>query len=76
MAQSAQVVVHKAGLYVGLRPADYLATAGKGTAIRLVTVSDDGSHVVGGVPVTAKVYKRIWLSGYVRDAQRLLLLAG
>lgn len=69
VAQSAQVVVHKAGLYVGLRPADYLATAGTGTVIRLVTVSDDSSHVVGGVGVTAKVYKRIWYSGYVRDAQ-------
>ena len=69
VAQSAQVVVHKAGLYVGLRPADYLATAGKGTAIRLATVSDDGSHIVGGVAITAKIYKRSWYSGYVRDAQ-------
>jgi len=69
VAQSAQVVVHKAGLYVGLRPEDYLATAGKGTAIKLVTVSDDGSHIVGGVGVTARVYRRTWYSGYVRDAQ-------
>ncbi|HWE63593.1 MAG TPA: MG2 domain-containing protein, partial [Chloroflexota bacterium] len=68
VAERTQVVVHKAALYVGLRPANYLGTAGARSTIDVVTVSDDGTRTIAGVPVTARIYKRVWFSGYVRDA--------
>ncbi|HEY8287048.1 MAG TPA: alpha-2-macroglobulin family protein, partial [Chloroflexota bacterium] len=49
-------------------PADYVSVAGKPAPIRLVTVADDGMHTVGGVRVTAQVYKRVWYSSYVLDS--------
>ena len=68
VAQNTQVVVHKSSVYVGLKPADYLQTAGKPNVIRLVTTSEDGEHVVPGRPVILKLYKRVWLSSFVRDS--------
>ncbi|HVA88222.1 MAG TPA: Ig-like domain-containing protein, partial [Chloroflexota bacterium] len=68
VSDNTQVIVHKAGLYVGIRPADYVSVAGKPAPIRLVTVADDGIHTVGGVRVTAQVYKRVWLSSFVLDS--------
>ncbi len=68
VSDNTQVIVHKAALYVGIRPADYVGVAGKTGAVRVVTVADDGMHMVGGVPVTARIYKRIWLSSYVLDS--------
>ena len=68
VSENTQVVVHKAAFYVGIRPANYVSVAGKPAPIRLVTVADDGMHTVGGVRVTAQVYKRVWLSSYVLDS--------
>ncbi len=68
VSDNTQVIVNKASLYVGIKPADYLSTAGKSAAVHVVTVTDDGMHTVPGVPVTAKIYKRVWLSSYVLDS--------
>ena len=68
VAQNTQVVVHKSSVYVGLKPADYLQSAGKANVIRLVTVSEDGDKSVPGTPITLKLYKRVWLSSFVRDS--------
>ncbi len=68
VAQDTQVVVHKSSVYVGLAPADYLQTAGKPNLIRLVTVGDDGTRVAPGTPVALRLYKRVWLSSFVRDS--------
>lgn len=68
VAQQAQVAVHKSAVYVGLKPAGYVLTAGKATSIRLVAVADDDSRTVSAVPITVKLYKRVWMSRYVRDS--------
>jgi len=68
VAQHTDVVVHKSAVYVGIKPADYVLTAGKPNAVKLVTVADDDSRAAGGVPITVKLYERKWLSSYVRDS--------
>lgn len=68
VAERTQVVVHKASIYVGLRPAEYLGVAGTPNAVRVVTVSDDGARTLSGVPLIARIYRREWFSGFVRDA--------
>jgi uncharacterized protein YfaS (alpha-2-macroglobulin family) len=68
VTNNTQVVVNKASLYVGLKPGDFVGTAGKSAPVHVVTVSDDGLHTVAGVPVTAQIYKRVWLSSYVLDS--------
>ncbi len=68
VAQSTQVVVHKSSVYIGLKPAGYLQIAGKPNVIGVISVSDDDKHVAAGTPVTLKLYKRVWLSSFVRDS--------
>src|SRR5207237_653635 len=62
------VVVHKAGLYVGLKPTSFVAQAGKRQSIELVTL-DTQSLPLANVNLHAQVVRRRWLSVRERDAQ-------
>jgi len=61
VAGSTAVTVHPASVYVGVHPAQYVATAGRDAAVELVTVDTDG-RVAPGRAVTVKVYARDWIT--------------
>ncbi len=61
VASSTTVTVHPAALYVGVRPAQYVANAGGITSIDLLTVDPNGA-TVGGQAVVVKVYDRQWIT--------------
>jgi uncharacterized protein YfaS (alpha-2-macroglobulin family) len=61
VAGSTTVTVHPAAFYAGIRPAQYVATQGTDSLINLVSVDTDGK-VVGGRPVTVRVYDRQWIT--------------
>jgi uncharacterized protein YfaS (alpha-2-macroglobulin family) len=55
----ASVPVHKAGVYVGIRPEEYAIEPGQEAPIGLVTVRPDGSPI-GGQRIDLTVFKRTW----------------
>jgi len=60
-----QVTVHPASLYAGIRPEGWVATVGRDTVVRLVTVDTDGA-VLAGQRVTVRVYDRQWITTKVQ----------
>jgi uncharacterized protein YfaS (alpha-2-macroglobulin family) len=65
VAGSTVVTVHPATLYVGVHPAQYVASAGRDAAIDLVTVDANGA-TVGGRTVRVLVYDRQWITTKVQ----------
>ncbi|MFN0146644.1 MAG: Ig-like domain-containing protein [Dehalococcoidia bacterium] len=61
VAGSTTVSVHPASLYAGVRPAEYVATAGSPAEINLVTVDTEGNALPGHA-VTVEVYERKWVT--------------
>ena len=61
VAGSTAVTVHPASLYVGVHPAQYVATEGRDATIDLVTVDTDG-RIAPGRAVAMKVYARDWIT--------------
>ena len=61
------VPVHKGNFYVGLKPQDYVASAGSRSDVNLVSVDPDGNPVPD-VPVQVSVYLRKWRTVRERDA--------
>ena len=61
VAGSTVVTVHPASLYVGVHPAQYVATEGRDATVELVTVDSDGS-VAPERAVVVKVYARDWIT--------------
>ncbi|HEV8535368.1 MAG TPA: Ig-like domain-containing protein [Candidatus Limnocylindria bacterium] len=61
VAGSAQVTVHPADFYAGIRPAQYVASEGTDARIDLVSVDTEG-NVVGNRAVAVKVYERQWIT--------------
>jgi uncharacterized protein YfaS (alpha-2-macroglobulin family) len=68
VSNRASVVVHKAGLYVGLKPTSFVAQAGKRQSLELVTLDTEGGPRPN-VNLHAQVVRRRWLSVRERDAQ-------
>jgi len=56
----ATVSVHKGLFYVGLRQSSSLAVAGKPTSVDLLTIAQDGSAKVPGVPLALALYRRTY----------------
>jgi len=61
VANSTTVTVHPGSYYAGIRPADYLATAGQPAEVDVVSVDTDGK-IVPNKAVTVKVYERTWVT--------------
>ena len=61
VAGSTKVVVHPAELSAGIRPTQYVATAGRDARLDLVTVDTEGNPLPGQT-VTVKVYDRDWVT--------------
>jgi len=61
VAGSTQVTVHPADFYAGVRPAEYIASAGTDARIDLVSVSTDGKILANRTAVV-KVYEREWIT--------------
>ncbi len=61
------VHVHKGAFYIGLRPDDYVATAGDDAKVNVVSVDPDGK-TTGNVPVKVSIFERAWRTVRVRDA--------
>ncbi|MDO8563212.1 MAG: MG2 domain-containing protein, partial [Candidatus Limnocylindria bacterium] len=61
VASSTTVTVHPATLYVGVHPAQYLATEGRSATIDLVSVDTAGA-IAGGRAIVVKVYDRRWIT--------------
>jgi len=61
VAGSTVVTVHPAALYVGVHPAQYIATEGRDATIELVTVDRDGT-IAPARAVSVKVYARDWIT--------------
>lgn len=55
----ASVPMHKAGMYVGIRPGDYAVEPGQEAVIDLVTLAPDGSPM-GGQRVDLTLFSRTW----------------
>jgi len=54
------VSVHKGLFYVGLRQSSYLAVAGKPTSVDLLTIAQDGTTKVPGIPLALALYRRTY----------------
>ncbi len=54
------VSVHKGLFYVGLRQSSSLAVAGKPTTVDLLTIAQDGSAKVPGIPLALALYRRTY----------------
>jgi len=54
-----EFIVHKAGLYAGLRPVSYANQSGKEAQVEIVTVDVKGKEV-SNTPVSVEFYKRTW----------------
>ena len=67
VANSTAVTVHPATWYAGVRPESYIATAGKPTAVHLVSV-DVESKIAPHRPVTVRVFERKWVTTKVETA--------
>ncbi len=65
VAGATSVTVHPASYYVGVRPAQYVATQGRPATIELVSVDTDG-NIVGNRAVSVKVYDRQWITTKVQ----------
>jgi alpha-2-macroglobulin len=63
----AAVHVHKGRFYIGLRPDDYIATAGDDAKVNVVSVDPDGK-TTGNVPAKVSIFERKWRTVRVRDA--------
>ena len=61
VASSTQVTVHPAALYAGIRPSEYVASAGTDAGIDVVSVNTDGEPI-GGQRIALKVYDRQWIT--------------
>ena len=61
VANSTTVTVHPAALYAGIKPADYVATAGKDSEIDVVSVDTSG-NILPNTPVAVLVYNRKWVT--------------
>jgi alpha-2-macroglobulin len=61
VAGSTTVTVHQASVYAGIRPADYIATAGEAARVDLVTVDTEGKPLPNRA-VSVKVYDRKWVT--------------
>lgn len=61
------VHVHKGQFYIGLRPDDYVATAGADAKVSVVTIDPDGA-TAGSVPMKVSIFERKWRTVRVRDA--------
>lgn len=59
IAGSQEFIVHKAGLYAGLRPVSYANQSGKEAQVEIVTVDVKGKEVPN-TPVSVEFYKRTW----------------
>ncbi|MBI4225862.1 Ig-like domain-containing protein [Candidatus Roizmanbacteria bacterium] len=59
IAASHEFIVHKAGLYAGLRPISYANQSGKESRVEVVTVDMKGKEVAN-TPVSIEFYKRTW----------------
>jgi uncharacterized protein YfaS (alpha-2-macroglobulin family) len=62
------VVVHKAGLYLGLKPTTFVGQAGRVQQIEFVALDVQG-QARPGVAVQGQVQRRRWMSVRERDAQ-------
>lgn len=65
VASSTAVTVHPAALYVGVHPAQYVASTGRAAAVDLVSVDTNGA-VVAGQSVRVLVYDRQWVTTKVQ----------
>lgn len=61
VASSAEVTVHAASLYAGIRPTEYVASAGADARIEVVSVTTDGAPI-GARRIAVKVYDRQWIT--------------
>lgn len=61
VANSTAVTVHPASIYAGIKPAQYVATAGSDSEVDLVTVDTSG-NILPNTPVTVLVYNRTWVT--------------
>lgn len=59
VAGSKEITMHPANFYIGLKPKNYVYTAGDDAEIEVVTVGHDGVEV-GNKSIEAKIYKRTW----------------
>lgn len=59
IAASREFIVHKAGLYAGIRPESYGNQSGKEARVEIATVDMKGNEVPG-TPVAVEFYKRTW----------------
>ncbi len=60
------VVVHKGQYYIGMKPDDYVASAGQDANVSLVTIDRDGQPVAN-VATRVSVYARQWKTVRQRD---------
>lgn len=65
VAGSTAVTVHPAALYVGVHPAQYVASAGRPAPVDVVSVDTSGA-IVGGRAVRVLVYDRQWVTTKVQ----------
>jgi alpha-2-macroglobulin len=61
VANSTTVTVHPAALYAGVRPTNYIATAGKDAGIDVVSVDTSGAPAANTL-VTVRVFQRRWIT--------------
>ncbi len=68
VAANTVVTVHPAAVYAGIRPAQYLTTAGKEATVKLATVDADGK-ALGRRTVTVDLYERRWVTTKVQNEE-------
>ncbi|HYM14650.1 MAG TPA: Ig-like domain-containing protein [Dehalococcoidia bacterium] len=61
------VIVHKGQFYVGMKPKDYVASAGQDATVDVVSLGTDGK-AVPGVHARVSVFSRQWQTVRTRDA--------
>ncbi len=66
VAGRAEVIAHKGLLYAGVRPTEYVATAGEETSVDLIAVDWD-SQPIADQPLTIEVVERRWSSVQEQD---------
>ena len=67
VSNRSSVVVHRAGLYLGLKPASFVTQSGRAETVELVTLDVHGQPLPG-IQVHGQVLRRRWLSMRERDA--------
>jgi uncharacterized protein YfaS (alpha-2-macroglobulin family) len=66
VSASAEVIVHKAEFYIGLRPQRYVYDAGEPAAVEVVSVDREGKPQPD-TSMTVSIYRRRWITARVRE---------